>query len=164
MFDTILRCLSRIWVTILTSSTHHIANWNQPSPTKVNWTSVTACLLPCRSYEYWALFYNLMSLQPTVIIRLIHHIHQVKDYLAILTGDICSRMYCKGNGRGLSGSCLYWYTFAHTSRCNMYSTNEKLEQCIISQGKKAEFIIHTLSRRWDGRVNWKPICAIPLPV
>jgi len=41
--DTILRCLSRIWVTILSGPTHHVANWNQLSPTKVNYRQQDIC-------------------------------------------------------------------------------------------------------------------------
>ena len=29
----------------------------------------------------------------------------------------------------------------------------------IQPGEKGKFIIHALSRRWDTRVNWKPIVS-----
>jgi len=40
--------------------------------------------------------------------------------------------------------------------------NEELKQCIsmpIQPGKKGKVIIHALSKRWDGRVNCKPIVS-----
>jgi len=40
--------------------------------------------------------------------------------------------------------------------------NEELKQCIsmpIQPGEKGKFIIQTLSKRWDTRVNWKPIVS-----
>lgn len=69
--DTILRCLSRIWVTLLPAPTHHVANWNQLSPTKANYRQQDICY---RLFVISPVALYCMS-DVTIIIRLIHHIH-----------------------------------------------------------------------------------------